>query len=258
MPLRVLCVDEEAGSRERLENLLIKMPGISRVAAAGSSDEARELLSVLEPHVMMLDVELSDGTAFDLLERIDDREVPAVVFVTAHEEYALRAFDVPALDYILKPVGAQRVRTALDRVRTRLQAGDTDTRRSNGAGGQPIADAADEFWVRKGGALMRVPAASIHYATSADDYVCLHADGQEYLLRHSLNRLAERLPKGDFVRIHRSALVRLSSIAEFRTDCEGRKIAVMSDGAQLKVGGVLGRRALGESAVPTSFERTHG
>jgi DNA-binding LytR/AlgR family response regulator len=247
VPLRVLCVDDEPLALRRLEMLLHDMPGVTEVGGAATPDEAYRLIAEIEPHVMMLDVELGGATAFDLLDGLGQPEVPPVVFVTAHERYAVRAFEVPALDYILKPARPERLRAALDRVRLRMaersSGSETDEAGSFPGGAGPSSTS--EFWVRRNGSgLVRVPAASIEYATSADDYVCLHVRGREYLVRETLKTVQARLPKDEFLRIHRSAIVRISAIAEFRSNPLGRKQVVMTSGARLNIGRVLGRKAL--------------
>jgi two-component system LytT family response regulator len=249
-PIRTLVVDDEQLARRGLKTLVDRHPECSVVGVCADGREAIARIAELRPDLVLLDIQMPEITGFDVLERLPRDVVPVVIFVTAYDEYALRAFEVHALDYVLKPVSQQRLREALDRavaqVRGRKLAeyGNTllaavafiQKRRESEAGGELPADGRlTRIMVRVGEAIQFVEVADIEWIEGADYYVTLHAGGKEYLYRESLRNLEQRLDPAQFVRIHVSAIVNLAKVREIRREFGAEYEVVLSAGRHLAV-----------------------
>ncbi|MCL2734176.1 MAG: LytTR family DNA-binding domain-containing protein [Actinomycetia bacterium] len=218
MPLRVLAVDDEPPALEDLTYLLRGDHRIGRVLAAGSSDAALRLLECEPVDAVFLDIRMPGLDGLDLM-RVLRRfaHPPAVVFVTAYEDFAVDAFALKACDYLLKPVGRERLAEAVRRVAELIDGGPPGTGGASRAGRG--ADAADErIPVDLGGVTRFVSRDEVAYAEASGDYVRLHAGGRAPLVRVSLAVLEERWAPHGFLRIHRGYLVSLRHVEELRSD----------------------------------------
>ncbi len=226
-PLNVLIVDDEPLAVRRLEIAIDQFEDVRHVGSALNRPQALELIERHAPDVLLLDVRLRDGTGFDLLQELPPERAPVVIFVTAYDHYAVRAFEVSATDYLPKPISQTRLSEALGKARQTIATKDLEARLTElrellgrvDATKQPPTEARfeTEFWIRRrAGELLRVPAEAIDYVISEEDYVRLHVGDRSYLMRESLNRLQQRLDPSQFVRVHRSYLVRWSAIREIR------------------------------------------
>jgi DNA-binding LytR/AlgR family response regulator len=247
--LRVLTVDDETLALRRLKLLLQAMPYIEHVGEARSCAEALAEISALTPDAILLDIKMRDGDGFDVVEALAERpNPPAIIFVTAFDHYAVRAFESAVVDYLLKPVERERLARALRRARHQLHAMDAEQRLSemheivrnlrslSGSGvKQPFET---EFWLRSAAGLVRVPADSIDCVTSEDDYVAIHTMSGSHLMRGSIRQFEARVEPGLFVRVHRRWLVRKSAITELRTPRFGSSEVLLRTGRRLPVGRV--------------------
>ena len=247
--LRILTVDDERLALRRLQLLLQTIPQVEHVGEAGNSWEAIDRIDQLQPNLILLDIKMRGGSGFEVVEAMASRRAPpAIVLVTAFDQFAARAFDSPVVDYLVKPVERERLTRALARVRSRLKAADAEQRAeelqqilSNVraapkiGGEQPYET---EFWLRNSTGLVRVPVDSIEYVTSADVYVSIHARSGVHLMRGSIRQFEDRVEPGLFVRVHRRALVRRSAIAELSTSAPGRLEVVLHSGLRLPAGRV--------------------
>ncbi len=248
-PLRVVIVDDEPLALRRLKLILADMADVQLVGAASSCAEALEVVEASSPDVLLLDIRMRDGTGFDVIENRGEGHQPYVIFVTAFDHYAVRAFEQAAIDYLLKPIDAERLEEALDRVRSRYE----DERESSridemrevienlrAALHEQQKDADDgELWIRSAnGSFSRVSLPDVHWISSEDDYVRLHLDRTTHLVRSSIRALEPKLEEGQFVRVHRSALVRLASIAEVRRSPSGRREVILKNGEKIPAGRV--------------------
>jgi two-component system LytT family response regulator len=193
--------------------------------------EAVKAVNDLQPDLLFLDVQMPKLNGFEVLELLG-RDV-AVVFVTAFDEHAIRAFEVNAVDYILKPVSPERVVAALDRARLRLLARAPMPAAALAAASRPAGEPASRIVVRQGPRVHVIPADKLDYAEAQDDYVALHAEGRSHLKQQTLADLEGSLDPRRFVRIHRSYLLNLDRLA--RIDSEGGepKAVVLADGTRL-------------------------
>jgi two-component system, LytTR family, response regulator len=215
-PVRVLLVDDEPLVRAGSRDVLAAQPDFVVVGEAGDGLAAVAAIETLQPDLLLLDVQMPGLDGFGVLAQLEPTNRPAVVFVTAYEQYALRAFDAHAIDYLLKPFDERRLLAALDRARTWLQ------RRGDG----PPLDALlqsvhadrgrDRFVVKHGGRLRLVQAAEIRWIEARGNYVHLHTDDGAFLLRETLTMLAAQLPAERFLRVHRSAIVAIPEVQDLQ------------------------------------------
>lgn len=239
-PLAVMIVDDEPLAQRRLQLLLADMEDVRVAGIASGVTEAARMLTQDRPDVILLDIRMRDGSGFDLLERLPEGLAPpAVVFVTAYDAHALRAFDSEAVDYLLKPVERARLVRALARIRQQ-RGGGTPAPAPEPAPPPPAYDT--EFWVRRNASgLIRIGTEQIDYATGEGDYVRLHLAQGSYLTSETLAGLVQRLDPRLFVRIHRSSIVRLAAVKEVRRTPLGALEVLMLSGARLRVGRVYTR-----------------
>ena len=234
MTARVLIADDEAVARRRLRRLLQREPDLSVVAECADGAAALRLMVELAPDLVLLDVQMPELDGFEVLQRFPGDQWPAVIFVTAFDRYALRAFDVHAIDYLLKPFSAERFRTALGRARTRLR------HRAHDAGLAALVDEirrrpafAARLAIPSRGRTVLLDTASIDWIEAADNYVTLHAGGREHLVRETLGALERQLDPDRFTRIHRSTIVNLDRIAQVEPMTHGDGIVQLRDGTRL-------------------------
>ena len=237
MKLRTLIVDDEALARQRLRQLLEAEPGIEIIGECADGREAVAAIRAGSPDLVFLDVQMPELDGFGVLEALSGQPLPLIVFVTAYDKFALRAFEVHALDYLLKPFDRERFQAALRHamaqardkaagLRTEPQAAVlTQLRRET----QPL----DRLAVKTGPHIVWVPLDNINWIESADNYVELHTGPNSHLLRETLNALEERLPPGKFVRISRSAMVNPQRIKALRRLLYGGYEITLLTGATL-------------------------
>jgi two-component system response regulator AlgR len=234
MTIRTLIVDDEPLAVERLQMLCAREPRIALVGTASDGEAALRLIEGLEPDLVMLDIAmpLLDGIG---VARATSRMgiCPAVIFVTAFEGFAVEAFDLAAVDYLLKPVAHERLSRAIDRVEQAL---------GNRAAPSPAISAkeepewAEEFWVPHRSELIRIGAAQIDRIEAERDYMRLHVGANSYLLHQTISSLENRLDPQQFVRLHRSHIVRRDHISRLRHDGSGVWSACLADGGEIRIG----------------------
>ncbi|PYQ01095.1 MAG: hypothetical protein DMF82_20295 [Acidobacteria bacterium] len=231
-PMRVLIVDDEDPAREILREYLSREEDIEIVGECANGFEAVKAVAELSPDLLLLDIQMPKLTGFEVLELVGHDL--AVVFVTAYDEHALRAFEVNAVDYLLKPVAADRLRAALARARERVRARAPVPVAALLRAVRPAGAAAERILVRDGSKVVVIPAADLDYAEAQDDYVGLHTKGKVHLKQQTLAGLEQSLDPNRFVRIHRSYVLNVDRLARLETEGEGRA-AVLVDGTRLAV-----------------------
>jgi two-component system LytT family response regulator len=248
MTLRTLIVDDEPLARARLRRILSSEPDLEIIGESGSG---RAALSLLEKHpvdLLFLDVHMPAMNGFAVVEALGPDHLPAVIFVTAYDQYAIQAFEIHAVDYLLKPPRAERVREAVDRARTRITAGNTSADRL-----MPLLEsirAAQEelrqrlsppaSWLERvaidiGPRTFLLRVADADWIEAADNYVRFHAGGKAYPYRATLSRLETQLDPTRFVRVHRSAIVNIDRIRELTRHAPGDGTLVLQDGTKVKL-----------------------
>jgi len=230
-PLRVLIADDEPLAAERLQLLLARADGAQLVGTASDGESAINLTQALQPDLLLLDIAMPGLDGIAVARALSAQQPsPAVVFVTAFDQFAVAAFEVEAVDYLMKPVDPLRLQRGLDRARTYLD------QRS----GQPSAGKAsrwlDEFWASDLSGLVRIAAQDVDRVSAERDYMRLHVGRRSWLIHHSMAALEEGLNPDLFVRLHRSAIVRKDFITGFTRNPSGRWIARLGDGEEQPVG----------------------
>jgi two-component system LytT family response regulator len=236
MTLRVLVVDDEPLARQRLQRMLRGEQGLELLAPC--ADGAAAVAAILEqrPDLLFLDVQMPGMTGFDVLATVGARRMPAVIFVTAHDRFALRAFESEALDYLLKPFGAERVQKALERARVYLEGTRRKLERQYAGLLRATAGtrASPSILVKKRERHLVLRPDEIDFVEAWGDYVRLHAGAETHLLRGTLAAMERRLEPEGFVRIHRSRLVNWRRVREFVADREHDPVVVLRDGVRLE------------------------
>jgi two-component system, LytTR family, response regulator len=246
--LRVIAIDDEPLALRRLEWCLQDVPDVALVGKTGNPQRGLELIRTLAPDVVLLDVEMPELSGFELIDALgtlDDAPMPEIVFVTAFDHFAVKAFAVSVVDYLLKPVERNRLIEALERARVRRELRDAQARV------QELREIIDnlrvdrrsdsqkryetELWIREGDARVRVPVEMIERLEADGDYVRLHVGQRVRLIRARLGDLAERLDPARFVRVHRSEIVRHDLISAIRRHESGRTFAVLAGGREVPV-----------------------
>lgn len=239
----VLVVDDEPLARRRILRLLNQVEGIGRVEEAGDFAQACSMVDASCPDILLLDIQMPGGDGFELLERVVQTP-PAVIFVTAFDHHALRAFEANAIDYVTKPIEPPRFRAAVDRARRVVamqsraeriaELQETVAALRGALGDQPRFPV--DFWVRAQGEHLRIASDAIVCFQAERDYVRIRVAGANYLYSESLVSLERRLDPAEFVRIHRSAIVSRRAIVRVRSGPFAALIAVLSDGSEVRVG----------------------
>jgi two-component system LytT family response regulator len=233
LPLRVAIVYDEALARSVLREYLTAIPDVEVIAECANGFEAVKVVAELKPDLLLLDVQMPKLDGFEVLDLVG-RDV-AVIFVTAFDQYALRAFEVHAVDYLLKPFSADRLGEALGRARERLSKGERLPVNEVSKAARPANTHASRVLVRDGSRVHVLPVAKIAYVQAQDDYAAFFCEGKEYLKEQTLTDVESSLDPAKFVRIHRSYLLNLDWLARVELDERENRIAVLTDGRRLPV-----------------------
>jgi two-component system LytT family response regulator len=236
-PIRTIIVDDEPLAREGLHRLLEEDPEIECVAVCPDGIAALEAVRTHKPDLILLDIQMPEMDGFAVLDRLTPEELPAVIFVTAFEQHAIRAFEVHALDYVLKPVDPERFRGALDRAKAELR--EQDRKEVIGrilallGSVRPVRGGTDRIMLKSAGKITFLRVEEIDWVEAQGDYVCLHTQGKKHLLRERMNVLEEQLPAQTFTRIHRSTIVNTSRIREMQPLYHGDYVIILVDGTRV-------------------------
>ncbi len=231
--LGVLVVDDEAPARSILREHLEKVPGVRVLADCANGIEALRAAGELSPDVVFLDIEMPKLSGFEVLELLDPKI--AAVFVTAYDEWAVKAFEVHAVDYVLKPFEAARIAAAVERARERLASRAPRDAGALSAAARPAGTWLERVVVRDGARVHIIPVEKLLGARAQDDYVELSSEGKTYLKAQTLASLAAGLDPKRFVRVHRSHLVRVDAIARLEAYAKGSYVAILADGSRVPV-----------------------
>ncbi|HTY37666.1 MAG TPA: LytTR family DNA-binding domain-containing protein [Bacteroidota bacterium] len=235
--IRALIVDDEPPARNKIRELLKTEMDVEIVDECTNGAEAVQSIASLTPDLVFLDIQMPELDGFGVIETIGPERFPAVIFVTAYDQYAVQAFDVHAIDYLLKPFDRQRFQTALNRVREHLEPGRRNEinqqlnsllRQLKGPKKQ-----ADRLVVKSGGRVFFLKNDEIDWIEAAGNYVRLHVGNETHLLRETMNAIQKKLDPAMFIRIHRSTFVNIEKIKELQPWFHGEYVVIMRDGTQL-------------------------
>jgi two-component system LytT family response regulator len=232
--IRALVVDDEPLARRGIRVRLERAGGVDVVAECANGGEAVAAIRTHSPDLVFLDVQMPGLDGFDVVEQVGAEQMPPVVFVTAYDAHALRAFDVHALDYLLKPIDDERFDTAVERARRRI------TERQTSAMGRQLAAALAELRERRilikdRGRVVILNEVDVDWVEAEGDYVRVHAGGRGHLLRETMSAMAERLDQTRFARIHRSTIVNVSRIRELKPHPNREYTVILRDGTRLRL-----------------------
>jgi two-component system LytT family response regulator len=242
MPFKALIVDDEPLAREGLRMLLAEDPDVVSIGEARDGREAVAAIRVMRPDLVLLDVQMPEMDGFGVVRETGPHHLPAVIFVTAHDEYAIQAFEINAIDYLLKPVTGTRFREALRRAKLRLgKHPGEDANRQILSLLETLATPRRHITrlaVRTAGKTVFVDVHDIDWIKAAENYVELHVGSKTHLLHVTLNILEKSLDGEMFLRIHRSLIVNLKRIKELQPAFHGEYVVTLTDGTQLQSGRV--------------------
>jgi len=227
--LRILLVDDEPLAVERLQLLLARMEGVSVVGTANDGEAALRIAEAVEPDVVLLDIAMPGLDGIDVARELSRSQLkPAVIFATAFDNFAVAAFDIAAVDYLMKPIHRDRLERALERVREK---------RSNGAdAARAPSRYVEEFWVPDLTGLVRIAAQDIERITAERDYMRLHVGQRSWLIHRTIAKLEEDLDPAMFIRVHRSVILRRDTLIGLYRDDAGYLTARLKDGAEQRIG----------------------
>ncbi|HJU88092.1 MAG TPA: LytTR family DNA-binding domain-containing protein [Gemmatimonadaceae bacterium] len=234
--MRVLIVDDEPLARRRMRRMLATEPGIEVVGECGNGADAIAKVAELAPDVVLLDIEMPGGDGFDVLGSPSLSDAPLVIFVTAHDEYALRAFEAAAVDYLLKPVRRARLRVALDRARERLTHETPVIDQARDLEVQEAVLPSAHLLIERGNHMDVVRVDEIDWIEASDNYVIVHVRGERHRYRRTMDQVLERLPADRFARVHRSAIVNLDRVRQVHPWFHGSSLLVLADGSRVATG----------------------
>lgn len=234
--IRAVIVDDEELARQILREFLSSHPEIELVAECANGFEAVKAVAEMKPDLVFLDIQMPKLDGFEVLELIGNET--AVVFVTAHDNFAIRAFEVHAVDYLMKPVGASRFEAALNRAKERLESkvpSNAVSAAELAAAARPPAQYLERIPVRDGARVFIIPVAKLDYVEAQDDYVALASGGEKHLKQQTIASLETALDPSRFLRVHRSYIVNLERVAKIEPYSKDSHVAVLTNGAQLPV-----------------------
>jgi two-component system, LytTR family, response regulator len=232
--IRAVLVDDEELARQLLREYIEESGGVEVVAECANGFEAVKVIAELKPDVVFLDVQMPKLDGFEVLELLD--APVAVIFVTAYDQYAMRAFDANAVDYLLKPFSADRLHKALEKVRQRLGSPPPAIAAAElSAAARPPEQKLERVVVKDGTKVHIIPIDRLDYVEAQDDYIALRSEKKNYLKQQTISSIEAQLDAKKFVRIHRSYIVNLERIARIEPYTRDSRVAVLNDGTQLPV-----------------------
>ncbi|HXS75411.1 MAG TPA: LytTR family DNA-binding domain-containing protein [Terracidiphilus sp.] len=232
--IRAVVADDEVLARQKLRQLLKDVDDVEIVGECATAAETIELVRLTSPELLFLDIRMSDMDGFDVLEKLSsdvDRTLPQVIFVTANDGYAVRAFDIHAIDYLLKPFTPERLQSAVQRVRERLTCGEQGQK---DLGKKTEQDRYTTRMVFKSrGRILFLSVDDIRWIEAQENYVKICTGKDSHLLRETIGNLENRLDPHSFLRVHRSAIVNLHHVKEVRNEADGDATVVLKSGEQV-------------------------
>lgn len=245
--IKVVVADDEPLAVRRLVSGLSKMPDVEVIGTAGDGKAALEMVRKLAPDIAFLDIKMPALSGLDVAKELSGNELPGIIFITAFGRFAIKAFELAAVDYLLKPVDFDRLREAIDRAMSRRRAthaeqrakelqGLLDAVRDESLQNLEQAQGEPAIWLRDRDGHVRVPRASIEYVQADRDYVHVHTRSRKYLVRETLHAFLEQLQSVDFVQVHRSYVVNVGFVERVSKRISGSTVIQMTSGASIPVG----------------------
>lgn len=231
--LKAVIVDDEPLARQIVREYLSHHPDIEVVAECANGFDAVKAVTELQPDLLFLDIQMPKLNGFEVLELIERK--PAVVFTTAHDEFAVKAFEVHAVDYLLKPFSQDRFDQAMERLKRTLPSTSTTSLNELVSDVRRAAVPLDRVLIRDGAKVHIVPVATIDYIEAQDDYISIKAEGRSYLKQMTLSALEEQLDASKFIRVHRSYILNIERLSKIEPYAKDSRIAILKDGTRLQM-----------------------
>lgn len=235
--IRALIVDDEPPARAVIRKMLADDAAVEVIGECSNGVEAIKFICKNSPDLLFLDIQMPEMDGFALLEAFDENKIPAVIFVTAYDQYAVQAFEVSAVDYLLKPFDHERLEKALDRAKANLREKSNEDRNEQIVGllqkinaNQPNFE---RFVVKKNGRVLLIPIDEVDWIESYGNYVLLHLGQTKHIIRETMNQIEIRLNLQNFVRIHRTTIVNFDRIRELQTHFNEEHLVILKDGTEL-------------------------
>lgn len=235
-PVRTVIVDDEPLARDKLRAFLARHPGFELVGEAGDGLSASRLIEGERPDLVLLDIQMPEMDGFEVLAAVDTEPVPYIIFITAYDHYAIQAFEVGAIDYLLKPVAPDRFDQALGRARHQLDRGAGDLADRLARALEQVAPArprVERFLVKDQGRSRFVAAGEVEWIEAAGNYLKLHTPGGTHLVRATMKEIESRLDPARFARVHRTSIVNVDRIQYLEPWSHGDQLMVMKSGEKL-------------------------
>jgi two-component system LytT family response regulator len=233
--IHAVLADDELLARQKLRQLLAEEHGVEIVGEAANATETFDLVRSTKPQVLFLDIQMPGMDGLDIASELSSGKVtpiPHIIFTTAHDQYALRAFEVHAVDYLLKPFTRARLSSAVDRARKQILLANQPFA-NNGAAGQNGVRFATRIVFKSRGRIIFLPVTDIRWISAEENYVRIRTQTETHLLRETMARLQEKLDPEMFLRVHRSSIVNLHHVKEVRTEADGEYAVVLVNGEKL-------------------------
>lgn len=230
MTIQIVLADDEVLARQKLRLLLREQTDCEVVGECATAAETVALVRTAHPDVVFLDIRMPDMDGFDVVDALSaepECTMPRIVFTTAYDQYAVRAFDVHAVDYLLKPFAAERLQTTLKRIRERASGGPPEAGEKNGE------RYTSRIVFKSKGRILFLPVSEIRWIAAEENYVRISTECETHLLRETMARLEERLDPQLFLRVHRSAIVNLQHVKEVRSELDGETAVILLDGRKV-------------------------
>ena len=232
-----ILADDELLARQKLRQMLIDEGEIQLVGESGTTAETLDLVRQQKPDLVFLDIRMHGNDAFEVVRELSSDPsfpMPTIVFTTAHDGYALRAFEVHAADYLLKPFTSERLKVAIRRATLQIQSRQKPQHATASQNGTPNPYA-NRIVFKSRGRILFLPVSSIRWIGAEENYVRICTEGESYLLREPIGRLEEKLDPQSFLRVHRSSIVNLQFVKEVRTESSGESVVILMNGQRLSM-----------------------
>ncbi|MBN2213373.1 MAG: response regulator [Bacteroidales bacterium] len=231
--IKALIIDDEELARELVKNYIRNIPEINIIGECSNGFEGMKAIQELKPHLIFLDIQMPKLNGFEMLEILDD--TPEVIFVTAHNEYAIKAFEMNAIDYLMKPYSAERLTEAVQKAVKRIKQKEQRPENIQKLVRQPLTEKLERVVVKTGIKIKVIPVEKINYLEAQDDYVMIYTDEGKHLKQATMSFFEQNLDSNAFIRVHRSYIVRIDQVIQLEPFGKDTYVAKMKNGATLKV-----------------------
>jgi two-component system LytT family response regulator len=231
--IRALIIDDEQLARELIKNYLNHHSGIQLIGECENGFEGARVIAELKPDLVFLDIQMPKLNGFEMLELIDDP--PEIIFITAHNDFAIRAFEMNAVDYLLKPYSKERLLAAVQKATEKILSGAGDIKKINQLIQQPLAGKLERIVVKTGTKIKVIPIDKIMYFEAQDDYIMIYTDEGKHLKLGTMKYYEDHLDESKFIRIHRSYIVRIDQVVQLEPYAKDNYILKLKNGTALKV-----------------------